>query len=128
MTADSSCGCFALFYIFNKLFKNKMSFSGEKVRGYLKTLSDKRDIENLETAYYVRKIGIVILMALAGSFLSILMYLSQGTAAKLIEGKELTRNSEGSGDYTTHLVATDESGEELGRYDFEVKERVYTKE
>lgn len=115
-------------FIFNKLFKNRMSFSGEKVRGYLRTLNDKRDIENIETAYYVRKIGIVVLMALAGSFLSILMYLSQGTASKLIEGKELSRNSEGGGEYTTYLVAKDESGEELGRYEFEVKERVYTKE
>ena len=34
-------------FIFNKLFKNRMSFSGEKVRGYLRTLNDKRDIENL---------------------------------------------------------------------------------
>ncbi|RKM54986.1 hypothetical protein D6853_12200 [Butyrivibrio sp. X503] len=115
-------------FIFNKLFKNKMSFAGEKVRGYLKTLNDKRDIERVETEYYIRKISIVILMALAGSFLSILMYVSQGSSIKLIEGKELQRNEGGDGDYTAHLIANDESGKEIGRYDVSVKERVYTKE
>lgn len=115
-------------FIFNKLFKNKMSFAGEKVRGYLKTLNDKRDIERVETEYYIRKISIVILMALAGSFLSILMYASQGSSEKLIEGKELQRNNDGDGEYTAHLIANDESGNELGRYDIPVKERIYTKE
>ena len=115
-------------FIFNKLFKNRMSFAGEKVRGYLKTLNDKRDIERVETEYYIRKISIVILMALAGSFLSILMYVSQGSSEKLIEGKELRRNEDGDGEYTAHLIASDESGNELGRYDVSVKERIYTKE
>lgn len=115
-------------FIFNKLFKNKMSFAGEKVRGYLKTLNDKRDIERVETEYYIRKISIVILMALAGSFLSILMYFSQGSSAKLIQGKELQRSDSGDGEYTVQLIANDETGKELGKYGVVVKERIYTKE
>jgi len=112
--------------IFKKLPIKDKFFSGDKVRSYLRTLDNRKNIEKVETEYYIRKILIVLIMAVAGSFLSLLMYLSTITGTDVENNRELRRNDYGEGEYTTELIASDDNGNEIGEAKLIVGERLYT--
>ena len=54
----------ALFIFKKLLIRDRFSF-GEKVRSYLRTLGNRKNVEKVETEYYIRKISIVLIMAVA---------------------------------------------------------------
>ena len=111
-----------------RIFKRKSSFSSEKIRMYLGTLEHRKDTESLETEYFIRKISIVLLMATAGSILSLLMCLSNASGSRVSEEGTVVRNAFGEREYDLDLVASDETGEELGEYELEVRTRGFTPE
>ena len=113
-------------FIFKKLpIRDRFSF-GEKVRSYLRTLGNRKNVEKAETEYYIRKISIVLIMAVAGSFLSTLMYLSTMMGTDVYKTQELKRNACGEGEYETELVANDKEGKEIGEVKIVVGERLFT--
>ena len=113
-------------FVFEKLhFKDKFA-SGEKVRGYLRTLGNRKNVEKAETEYYIRKIGIVLIMAVAGSFLSALMYLSNIMGTDVTKTQKLLRKDYGKGEFTAELIANDTEGKEIGQAEILVGERLYT--
>ncbi|MBO4458564.1 MAG: type II secretion system F family protein [Butyrivibrio sp.] len=113
-------------YIFKKFkFKDRFS-SGEKVRGYLRTLGNRKNVEKAETEYYIRKIGIVLIMAVAGSILSALMYLSNMMGTDVNKTQKLIRKDYGEGEFTAKLIASDTEGNEIGDAEILVGERLYT--
>ncbi len=115
-------------YIYQNLKARPFSFSREKIRTYLGTLEHRKDLESLETEYFIRKISIVLLMAAAGSFLSLMLCISSGAEVKITENGSLERSDFGGKEYSVDLVASDESGNELGQYHLPVETRVFTDE
>ena len=113
-------------YIYQKLKARPFSFSREKIRTYLGTLEHRKDIESLETEYFIRKISIALLMASAGSFLSLMLCISSGTGGKITENGSLERGDFGGKEYGVDLVASDEAGNELGQYHLSVENRAFT--
>ncbi len=113
-------------YIY-RIVRRRSLFSGERIRMYLGTLGQKKDVESLETEYFIRKISIVLLMATAGSVLSLAMCLGSLFGGRISEEGTVKRNSFGERDYDLELVATDEAGAELGEYELEVRTRQFEK-
>ena len=115
-------------YIYKHIRGRIRSFSSEKIRMYLGTLEQRKDLDNAETEYFIRKISVVLMMASAGCFLAFMMALGAGHSSKIGEGDVITRNSFGEKDYKVDLVATDEAGNEIGQYTLPVTTREYTDE
>lgn len=115
-------------FIYNKLFRKRNPVKLESVRGYLTVLSNRKDIEQMETEYFIRKICIFLVMTLAGSLLALMMALSGMRGAHIVDGGTVSRKSYGEGSFETELVASKEDGEEIGEFDVLVNERSYTKE
>ncbi len=114
-------------FIYQRLGGGRRSFSREKIRIYLGTLEHKKDMEGTETEYFIRKISIVLMMATAGSFLSLMMCLSSLNGSSPIHEGMVIRNPFGEKEYDLDLVATDAEGEEIGEYELEVKTRSFTR-
>ncbi|WP_026521462.1 type II secretion system F family protein [Butyrivibrio sp. VCB2001] len=115
-------------FIFRNIRGRVRSFSSEKIRMYLGTLEQKKDLDSAETEYFIRKISVVLLMASAGCFLAFMMAIGAGQSSKINNGRVIERNSFGEKEYEVDLVATDENGEEIGEYTLPVETRQYTDE
>ncbi|MBE5823241.1 MAG: type II secretion system F family protein [Butyrivibrio sp.] len=115
-------------YIYRYLKERPFSFSREKIRTYLGTLEHRKDIDGVETEYFIRKISIVLLMATAGSFLSLMLCISSGQDGKITDSGTLERSDFGGKGYDVDLVASDEAGNELGQYHLSVENRIFTDE
>ena len=115
-------------FIYRKIRGRIKSFSGEKIRYCLGTLQQRKDLDNAETEYFIRKISIVLLMATAGSFLSLMMCLSAGRSSHITEDGAIERRAYGEREYELDLVAKDETGEELLNYSLPVRNRAFTEE
>ncbi len=113
--------------IYNKIRGRIKSLSGEKIRLYLGSLNQIKDLESAETEYFIRKISIVLLMATAGSFLSIMACISAGNSGNITEGSLIERGEFGEREKTLRLVARDEEGNELMEQSFPVRNRKCTK-
>lgn len=115
-------------YIYKHVRGKIRSLSSEKIRMYLGTLEQRKDLDNAEIEYFIRKISVVLMMACAGSFLAFMMAVGAGHSSKIGEGDVLTRNSFGEKDYKVDLVAMDNLGNEIGEYTLPVTTREYTDE
>ncbi len=115
-------------FVYEKVKGRVKSFSAEKIRMYLATLKQKKDLEEAEAEYFIRKISIVLMMATAGCFLSIMMCLSIGSKSYIDENGTAKRNAFGEREYDIDLVAKNESGEEVFSGSFPVRTREFTKE
>ena len=115
-------------YIYRNIRGRIRSFSSEKIRMYLGTLEQRKDLDNAETEYFIRKISIVLLMATAGCFLAFMMAVGAGRSSRIGEGDVITRNSFGEKEYKVDLVARDDAGNEIGEYTLPVATREYTDE
>ena len=115
-------------FLYRLAFKKKQIPGAEQVRSSLSTLYGGKDTKKLEEDYYAGKISTAILMALAGSFLALMLSVSSLHDAKIEDGGVIHRLSPGDGDQTFELLAKDTKGKELGSYEFVVDERYYTPE
>lgn len=73
-----------------------------------------------------KKYRLMMIIVLAGIVAAFCMHLSSRMQSRLAEGTHLYRNEWGEGSYSVTLRAITDSGEES--YDYEVKERILTKE
>ncbi len=115
-------------FIYQKVRGRIKSFSGEKIRQSLATLQQRKDLDTAETEYFIRKISIVLIMATAGSFLSIMMCLGAGKSSHITNEGAIERGEFGDREFELELVAADETGKELLDYTLPVRTRAYTKE
>ena len=115
-------------YIYGKVRNRLKYFSGEKIRSYLGTLQQRKDLDRAECEYFIRKISIVLLMATAGSFLSIMLCLSSGKSSHISEDGTIERNAFGDSEPELKLLAKDAEGTELMQYNFPVRNRAFTYE
>ena len=113
-------------YIYKNIRKRVRSFSSEKIRMYLGSLDQRKDLDGAETEYFIRKISIVLMMSTAGCFLAFMMAISAGRSSRIKEGDLVTRKSFGEKEYEIDLVASDKAGNEIGEYEFLVATRQYT--
>lgn len=118
----------ASLYIYRMLKGRIKSVSSEKIRVYLRTLEQRKDMENAEAEYFTRKISIVLIMAFAGNLLALFASLGAGSVSHFNEEGAVKRGSYHERDYETVLVATDTSGEELGEFVMNVEAKRYTYE
>ncbi|MBR4667216.1 MAG: hypothetical protein IKO76_00510 [Butyrivibrio sp.] len=110
-----------------QLFRRKRQVPGsEKVRSYLLTLYGGKDTKEREAEYYAGKISVVILMALVGSFLSLMLRISSMQDTALEDGFFIKRAVPGEGEQRIELMAESGSGRELGDYELVINERRYT--
>lgn len=115
-------------WIYMRIKNRIRSFTSGKIRLYIATLEQRKDLEEAETEYFIRKISIVLMMAMAGSFLSMMMCISTSRGGHLTEEATLIRNEFGEREYDTTLVATDSEGNEIGEFDLPVRTREFSKE
>ena len=115
-------------FIYKRIKGRMRSFSSEKIRRYLGTLRLQKDLDRAETEYFIRKISIVLIMATAGSFLSITTCVAAGRSGHITEDGRIVRGSFGDREYDISLTARDEEGKELLDHAMTVTNRVYTEE
>lgn len=115
-------------WIYQRIKSRVKTFSSQKIRLYIKTLEQRKDLEEAETEYFIRKISVVLMMAMAGSFLSMMMCLSTAKGGHLEDGESLKRNAFGKREYDTTLVAADRNGNQIGEFDLPVRTRQYTED
>ncbi len=113
-------------YIYRLIRKKLRSFRTENIRMYLGALNRQKNPDNAETEYFIRKISIVLVMATAGSLLSILMCISSANSSHIEEDARIKRNEFGDREYEVSLVARNPEGEEVFEESFPVKTRQYT--
>lgn len=114
-------------FIYERLHSRIKFFSKDTVRMYLGSLNQRKDLDDAETEYFIRKISIVLLMATAGSFLSIMACIGAANTTHISDEGTVERSEFGERERTLELVASDEEGNELLEYSFPVKNRVFTK-
>lgn len=117
----------ASFYIYRLLKGRIKSASSEKIRVYLRTLEQRKDMENAEAEYFTGKIRIVLIMAFAGSLLALAASLGAGSVSHFDEEGQIKRDGYGGSDYETVLVATDAAGEQVGEFEMNVGTRLFTR-
>ncbi|MCR5156059.1 MAG: hypothetical protein K6C96_05215 [Butyrivibrio sp.] len=115
-------------FLYRRLKGRIKSASSEKIRVYLRTLEQRKDMENAETEYFIRKIGIVLIMAFAGNLLALAASLGAGSVSHFDEEGRIKRGSYGEDDYETVLIATDAAGEQVGEFEMKVGTRLFTKQ
>ncbi len=115
-------------YLFKWFKKRKRTYSVEKIRVYLSCLYHRKDMDNAEAEYFIRKISIALLLGTAGSFLSFMLSISAGNGGQINPDNTLTRKAFGEKDYGADLVASDGVGNVLGEYELDVLTRAYTRE
>ncbi|WP_207649930.1 type II secretion system F family protein [Butyrivibrio proteoclasticus] len=113
-------------FIYEKLCSKKRPIEEGRIRGYLAALHNRKDIEQMETEYFIRKISIVLVIVLAGCFLAAAMFISSRNSKFLEGGNIIHRKNYGEGEFEAGLLAKSETGEEIGEYDFLVNERLYS--
>ncbi len=114
--------------IYNRIRKKVRTLSGEKIRMYLGTLEQRKDLDNAECEYFIRKISIVLVMITAGSVLALLMSLSANNSGVIQDGGIIERGAFGEDEFDARLTASDGEGEEIFNYTLPVRIRVFTKE
>ncbi len=113
-------------FLYRLFFKKKKIPGSERVRSILPAIYEGKDIKEIEEEYYAGKISIAILMALAGSFLAMMLFLSSAKDMNVEEGGLVNRLAPGEGEQKLELVAKDSEGADLGCYELTVEERFYT--
>ena len=63
-------------FIYRAVKKRSGIFSSDQVKVYLRTLERRKDMENAETEYFIRKISNVLLIVTAGCFLCLMLSIS----------------------------------------------------
>ena len=113
-------------FIYKRISGRIKGFSSDKVRMYLGSVLQKKDLDRAECEYYIRKISIVLLMITAGSFLAIMMCISAGKSSHVTKEMTIERGSFGDREPEIELVAKDAEGNELMDEPFNIKNRIYT--
>ena len=113
-------------FLYRSFNKKKKLPGAERVRSCLPVVYGGKNIKELEEEYYAGKISIVLLMALAGSLLSAMLFLSSIHDTDVEEGRLIKRNAPGEGEQRFELVAKDGEGADLGCYELTLDERFYT--
>ena len=114
--------------IYLRLFRKRQMTWENDVRANLSMLSHKKNIEELETAYYIRKISLLLVMLLSGSFLSMMVYFSSENEKVLDQSGRIARNESGGGDQSLLVEARNDDGEVLGEFAIDISEQMYTKD
>nr|WP_297766881.1 hypothetical protein [uncultured Butyrivibrio sp.] len=113
-------------FIYQKIRGKKLISWDQKVRGYLTTLGECKNLDKATSYYYAQKISIVLLLAFCGSILSLVLYISGNNDGALKEGGQIERHLPGDGERDVELVAKSEDGTKLGEFHVEVGEQKYT--
>lgn len=115
-------------FIYQKIHRHKKMPGSERVRTCLGTLQYSKDMEKVVMEYYIKKISLVLLMVLSGSFLAIAMYFSALGSSRVEDGAVIFRKDYGGRNQKIDLVAKDSSGNEIGEFSLDVRSQLYTKE
>lgn len=116
------------FFIYTAVRSRRKVKGLDSVRASLTALTHKKNIEEIEAAYYSQKLCLFITMALAGSFLAGVLHFSALNERAVGDNGVIARSESGGGDQTLLLEARDEKGEKLGDFEVTVSEQVYTRE
>ena len=115
-------------FIYQKLIRKKSMPGAENVRTYLSSFYDSRELDKIEENYYVNKISIVLLVIIAGCFLSLMLHISTIHNTLIEDGDVIKRRLPGEGEQTLELVAQTQEGTTLGDFDFVIDEQTYTEQ
>ena len=115
-------------YVYRMLRGRIKKFSSDKIRMYLGTILQKKDLEQAECEYYIRKISTSLLVITAGSLLAIMMCISSAKSSHVTQDMAIERGGFGDREPKIELVAKDTEGNELIDRPFLVKNRIYTED
>lgn len=115
-------------FVYTKYIRRKRTLEVSKIKNDLNTLTPTNKGEEQAAEYYIKKIGLSIVIISAGCILAIFLALKSSHEEILDSHTGLPRSGYGGVTKTQNLVATDESGEEIGTYNVTVEARKYTDE
>ena len=115
-------------YVYRIFRRRIKSFSSEKIRIYLGSILQKKDLEQAECEYFIRKISTALILVTAGSLLAIMMCISAAKSSHVTEEMSIARGNFGDREAEIELVAKDREGNELMEQPFLVKNRIYTED
>jgi len=84
--------------------------------------------DKAESSYYVHKIGIVLLLMVAGSLIAGVLFLSSLTQNVVIQNSRIERNNYGQDPSSVTVDAKSEEGKEIGEFKLNIAARQYSKE
>ena len=84
-------------------------------------------MEEAEEDYYTKKFSFILTLTLAGLILALALSFASVNET-VMEGNKIPRKSYGEGDFETVLKAEGAGGESLGKYEIQIRERLYTKD
>lgn len=114
--------------IYRKFIRKRQLPGAENVRACLLALYDTRNLKEIEENYYVNKISVVLLVLMAGGFLSLMLHFSTIHDTSVEEGNAVRRGNPGDGEQKIELIAQTGEGEMLGNFDLTIDEQRYSKQ
>ncbi len=119
--------CYRMSAFFIRFFEKRFkSIKGYRVKKDLKILNFKNDMTEYEDEYYIKKLGLSLLVIMVALTFSMLSYISVRMETTVKEGGYIERNSYGEGEKELNLTATFEGGGNE-RFDIILDEQKYTK-
>ena len=114
-------------YLYEKIRRKSKLLQRADIRKNLYTMYPQIKTESAESSYYIHKIGIVMLLMIAGSLIAGVLYLSSLTQNAVIRNSKVERNDYGQDSSSITLDAKNEEGDEIGEFELNIAARQYSK-
>jgi pilus assembly protein TadC len=113
-------------FIYSRFIRRKRTLEVSKIKSDLSTLTPTNKGEEQAAEYYIKKIGLSIIIIAAGCIMAIFLAM-KNTQEKVIDSKTgLPRSSYGGATSSQSLVAENKDGDTIGTYNVTVEARKYT--
>ncbi|MCR5771778.1 MAG: type II secretion system F family protein [Butyrivibrio sp.] len=115
-------------FIYTRFIRRKRTLEVSRIKNDLSTLTPTNKGEEQAAEYYIKKIGLSIIVIAAGCIMAIFIALSSNKEQILDSSTGLSRSDYGGATTSQSLVAVDDQGQEIGTYNITVDARKYTDE
>jgi len=115
-------------YLYEKTRRKSKLLQRADIRKNLHTMYPQIKTDKAESSYYVHKIGIVLLLMVAGSLIAGVLFLSSLTQNVVIQNSRIERNNYGQDPSSVTVDAKSEEGKEIGEFKLNIAARQYSKE
>lgn len=115
-------------FIYTRYIRRKRALEVSKIKNDLNTLLPTNKGEEQAAEYYIKKIGLSIVIVAAGCLMALFLLVKSSQEQILDNQTGLSRSDYGGMTTTQSLVAQNADGEEIGTYNVTVEARQYTDE
>lgn len=115
-------------FIYSRFIRRKRVIEVSRIKNDLSTLKPTNKGEEQAAEYYIKKIGLSIVIIVAGTIMALLLVIKDNKEQIIDNKTGLSRTSYGGITTSQNLVAQNSDGEEIGTYKVTVEARKYTEE